>query len=547
MSLRIKSLWFLIVSAFCLLGFMSSLAFGDVTVKSSWIPGPGTPPVIDGVVTAGEWQDAGSVPILVGALPVGYILVRNDMSNLYMILVITSDIGNDTVPMQDSFRLTVDVKADKNIEPNVDVQYTMLPFSTDLGFQHYLGPGSYTPLTPLPPDTTSQLGVGFSGSPILTAPSHRIWELAISFDEIGITPDIWTSGETPKVRVGVRLISTNPNFSVAVPGNFETDFDDLITIYLGYPSIIVDPLAPGIKGVGHIPRSNIIDGYADTWLEPDPILKVKDAPFGSRIDIKGDFAALKVNGAVKYRIYYSKDGGPDQILTQNWSNYEWDSTTGKYLSRPIKPDSEGKYECLPDPLNDWYWNDLIMRWRTPAFGNGVYTLKLYAYDNTDAVITGGIFPGGTLTLVIDNTPPQVEIKEVYHDLGGTMTTLPACGIVSITNAVDDGFRFRIKAIEDDGHLWHYYMNAHYGDNQSKEIIPVDTYVPTNVNEDGPHLWNGVLDYVYPEVGTIPWKPDMTMSGVCAYQFRLSARARTINGYDRIFYREYNRHACIETP
>lgn len=542
-NLKMKSLWFLTVSAFCLLCFITPQAFGEVTVKSSWIPGPSTPPVIDGVVTAGEWQDAGSVPILIGGLPAGYILVRNDTSTLYMILDITSDNGNDPVPMQDSFRLTVDVKADKNIEPNVDVQYMMLPFSTNLGLQYYLGPGSYTALTPAP---NSQLGVGFSGSPILTSPSHRMWELAISFDEIGITPDIWTSGEAPIVRVGVRLISTNPNFSVAVPGNFETDFEHLMTIYLGYPTIPVDPLAPGIKGVGHIPRSNIIDGYADTWAEPDPILKVKDAPFGGRIDIKGDFATLKVNGAVKYRIYYSKDGGPDQILSQNWSNYEWDSTTGKYLHRPIKPDSAGKYECLPDPLNDWYWDDLIMRWRTPPFGNGVYTLKLYAYDNTGAVIGGGIFPGGTLTLVIDNTPPQAEIKEVYHAIGGSMTPLPTCGVVPITAAVDDGFRFRIKALEDDGHLRHYYMNAHYGNNVLKLIIPVEIYDPAHVNEDGPHLWDGELDYVYPPIGSNPWKPDMTISGICAYQFRLSTRARTINGYHRIFYREYNRHACIET-
>ncbi len=545
-SLKKRSPWFLTVSIFCLLCFMSPKAFGTTSVQSTWIPGPTTPPLINGVITAGEWQDAGSAPILVGTTPVGYILVRNDLSHLYMLLDITNDIGNDTVPMQDSFRLTVDVKADKNIEPNVDVQYMMMPFSTNLGIQYYLGPGSYTSLAPT---SESQLGVGFSGSPILTSPTHRLWELAISFQEIGITEDIWTSGETPMVRIGIRLISTIPNFNVPVPGNFEIDFADLLTIYLGYPSIPVDPLGPGIKGVGHIPRSNIIpsDGYADTWTEPDPILRVKDASFGSTIDVKGDFAALKAKKAVKYKIVYSKDSGPDQTLTQTWTNYEWDGTTGKYIARAIKPDSNGKYDCLPDPLNDWYWDDLIMRWKTPAFGNGVYTLKLYAYDITDAVIGGGVFFGGTLPIVIDNTPPQVEIKEVYHDKSGSMTTLSECGIVTIDKTTaDDGFRFRVKALEDEGHLLHYYMKAHYGKNRPPlVIIPTETYVPTHVNEDGAHLWDGEADLLYPPLSSTPWRPDLTMTGVCGYQFRLSTRPRTIDGYHHIFYRESTSHACIE--
>ena len=542
--LKKKSRCFPVVSVFCLLCLLGSSGFAEVTVQSSWIPGPSTPPIIDGTITAGEWQGAGQAPILVGLTPVGYALVKNDTSNLYLILDITDDTTDDTVPMQDSFRITVDVHADKNIEPNVDVQF-MMDSSANLGRQFYLGPGSYTALTPAP---DSFVGVGFGGSPILSSPSHRMWELAIAFDDIGISSDIWTSGGAPVVRIGVRLISANPSFNIAFPANFETDFSDLMTIYLGYPAVPVDPLAPGLKGVGHIPRSNIIDGYADTWAEPDPILRVKDAPFGSTIDVKGDFEALMVNGAVNYQVEYSKDGGPFHLFTQTWTNYEWDSGTAKYLAKAIKPDLTGKYECLPYPLNDWYWNDLVLRWKTASFGDGVYTVRLTAYDNMGAVIPS--ISGTTLTLVIDNTGPQVEIKEVYHFVGGSVTeSLSDCGVVTIdAGDASDGLRFRIKAIELDGHLGKYWMKAYYGINKDMFIIPEDSYNPTHINEDGLHLWNGDSDLVYPPVSSDPWKPDTGaayLGKICGYQFRLAAVPRTINGYSPIFYREYNRHACIK--
>ena len=542
-----KRFLFLTVSIFCLLGFWGSGTLGAVSVQSTWIPGATTPPVINGTVTAGEWEGSGSAPILVGSSPVGYILVRNDISKLYILLDVTNDITNDPVPMQDSFRLTVDVKGDTNIEPNVDVQYTMLPFSSTLGIQYYLGPGSYTPIQPLAPGSTSALGVGFGGSPIITTPAHRMWEMAISFSEIGISPEMWTSGPGLVVRVGIRVISTNPSasFNIAVPGNFETNFADLMVIYLGNPSLPVDPTAPVLKGVGHIPRSNMTDGYADTYSEPTPILRVKDAPFGGTIDVKGDFAVLKVQSATQYMIEYSKDGGPYQPLIQIWSNYTWDSINGIYIHHSIVPDAAGKYACLPDPLNDWYWDDLVMRWNTSTFGNGKYDLKLTAYKISGASISTGTFTGETLSVVIDNTPPQTIIENVYHDNGTTMTDLITCGTIPvITSAPTDGFRFKITAIDNEGHLDDYYMIAYYGNNQSRVVIPADVYVSGHVDADGTNLWYGKTGYLYPP-GPNPWKPDPTLSGVCAHQFRLSAHSRTINGYYTLYSSEYNSHFCIK--
>lgn len=127
-----------------------------------------------------------------------------------------------------------------------------------------------------------------------------------------------------------------------------------------------------------------------------------------------------------------------------------------------------------------------------------------------------------------------------------MTELITCGSIPVITAnADDGFRLKITVIDNEGHLDDYYMNALYGNNQSKEIIHIDNYASSHVDENGANLWYGKTSYLYPPMGTDPWKPDPTLSGVCAHQFRLSAHSRTINGYCRLYYSEYNSHFCIQ--
>jgi hypothetical protein len=82
-------------------------------------------------------------------------------------------------PWGDFFWLTFDVNADKMIVSREDVQYATIPGGYDLGLQYYLGPGVWTGLK----ETISLLGAGF-GPSLYSRTNHRIWEFAISLEEI---------------------------------------------------------------------------------------------------------------------------------------------------------------------------------------------------------------------------------------------------------------------------------------------------------------------------------------------------------------------------
>ena len=61
---------------------------GGGPANSPWTT---TIPTINGAVIAGEWNDAVQV-----GLPNGYLYLKNDATNLYVLMDITGDIANDT-------------------------------------------------------------------------------------------------------------------------------------------------------------------------------------------------------------------------------------------------------------------------------------------------------------------------------------------------------------------------------------------------------------------------------------------------------------------
>jgi len=188
----------------CLEGICQCVSYASVF--------PSYPPVIDGEVSSGEWDNAASI-----ALEHGVMLMQNDASNLYLLVDLTGDTHEDAT---DSFMLSFDVNTDGGITPNVDVNYSTFLSGHTLGIQYYLGPDSWTSLG----DTFSELGTGF-GSSINSADPHRIWEFAISMPEIEAVPN-------GLVRLGLRTYSQTPSFMDDQPENFYNDFSDLIGITL---------------------------------------------------------------------------------------------------------------------------------------------------------------------------------------------------------------------------------------------------------------------------------------------------------------------------
>jgi len=180
---------------------------------------PQSPPKIDGVVGEKEWDDAFRIP-----MEVGLILVYNDAINLYVLIDVVADTQNDPPlvgsPWGDYFWLSFDVDLNEEITPWVDVQYTFVPGTYNLGKAYYLGPGATTSLF----STYSQLGAGF-GPSLKSKVPHRIWELAISLSEIETYPN-------GLVRMGLRVYSQNPAFTYDLGPNFHNDFSNLMPIPL---------------------------------------------------------------------------------------------------------------------------------------------------------------------------------------------------------------------------------------------------------------------------------------------------------------------------
>ncbi|MCS6844185.1 MAG: hypothetical protein NZ528_07680 [Caldilineales bacterium] len=186
------------------------------------------PPVIDGSIGSGEWHLGNRV-----TFDRGFMVAANDGIRLYILLNLTGDTGDDA-GIGDFFWVTFDVDRDGAIDPNLDLNYGLVPSTGNMRYQYYLGPGQWTGLQP---NTRSSRAKGFgcffadgtltvSTSPFwLDCQNHRVWELAFDLAEIGAAP-----GQA--VRMGFRVTSGNPTFTVNVPTNFTTSFASLITVNL---------------------------------------------------------------------------------------------------------------------------------------------------------------------------------------------------------------------------------------------------------------------------------------------------------------------------
>src|SRR6516225_9625069 len=100
-------------------GLLGFSAHGDVEIARRWAT---TAPVIDGIVSAGEWNSATATPILHGQMR-----TMNDGSYLYVLLdVIDDTVADDTLngPFSgDLFSIDIDKDLNYAVTPNVDFTY----------------------------------------------------------------------------------------------------------------------------------------------------------------------------------------------------------------------------------------------------------------------------------------------------------------------------------------------------------------------------------------------------------------------------------------
>ena len=189
----------------------------DVEVARRWA---GAAPVIDGVVSPGEWDSATATTIAVGGTTYAQMRTMNDGSNLYVLLDVFYDTVNDPIPTPgtngDFFALYFDKDLNFTVTPNVDFFYSTCqdgdPFVKAIELSQYSSSGC-TPVA------AGSMGTNGFGASFNSATPHRIWEFQLGLAELGVDTSTWTtsSGTLPKVRMNVVLESAHPSFYIAQP------------------------------------------------------------------------------------------------------------------------------------------------------------------------------------------------------------------------------------------------------------------------------------------------------------------------------------------
>jgi hypothetical protein len=488
------------------------------TVRSTWAT---SPIVLNGILSGPEWAGAGELPI-----PAGFMMVKNDNNFLYVALDLVGDLGADP-GVGDYFWFSVDNNGNHSITPNLDVNYGIYPtLPIRIGRSYYLGPGVWTGILNTP--SPAAVRHGFGPSPH-SAISHRIWEMRLPLNEIGIA-NLGTHLD-PAVRFGLRVASSNPGFTFDFPAGFYTDFSNLHAILLARtPVLPPGVVGPVIGSVGLIPAMapQISGGYATT--ASSYYVFVDEAAFGGTLNIIGNRTTLQslwAGGARKYRIFHrAGTSGADAALLQSWQNYRWNGTV--YALESFAWDSDNMYP-LVDPADDYSIDDLLIQWNTTG-ASGIHELRAEFYRD-DAAHTVVATPPQTLQLMIDNNLPLVDIVQVLHN----GVPVSACAIETMTDAAD-GVRLSITVNDLEGHLKDLALRAYWG-NGASALVYSDTY-PAHRNPA--HQWNGVTAQVVPAG---EWVPPVS----CAYQFRLSATPRVTNGYGYIGHVEDQYHLTLIKP
>ncbi len=308
---------------------------------------------------------------------------------------------------------------------------------------------------------------------------------------------------------------------------------------------LLDLSGPVFMAVGHVPVSAITtEGFADTVnLLPGYFYQVQHCPFGGTPNMFGNFTNFLASApaAVYYAVIMTK-GASTTALSHTWTVARWDSTENKYKPFTMAPALHGfKYE-IPVESDGAYHADLwwypfwIMRW--PSGENGEYTFEIKLYDTSGSEITtlpAGFTTNNSLTLMVDNTPPQAKIDEIWQKKpSGPDHLVEACDIVEDPN---NEFYFKITAYDANQHLLKYSLSALWGDNKSDPNISSDFY---SAHVAGPpnYPWSGIFKSMVRQ--TSPWSAACN----CAHTFYLGVWKRTINGYHYILYRRYHKSITI---
>lgn len=175
----------------------------------------------------------------------------------------------------------------------------------------------------------------------------------------------------------------------------------------------------------------------------------------------------------------------------------------------------------------WAHENLRLILNTVGLAPGRYSVRVEAYDFFGVDLP--LSPSPDLVLTVNNSRPVVSIDSVSFDGG---PPFGECGIVDLpgnTSTLD----FTYTASHPEGFLDDYALVALYGRNRSGGTIVADGYA---AHPAGDAVWDGetATPVTATPVSPAPPLPGLQPWTSCAYQFRITAWARTTDGFHRLY-------------
>ena len=198
-------------------------------------------PRIDGNIGLFEWRGMDTL-----SFENGFLAVCNDATRLYLLVDVLEDDVEDPRSASssgDHISIAFDVDGDEAKTAFTDVHYHFESGAYNLERNEY---GSWGVL--IPPDVTylrSSIAAGFgcfsgdhteilyTGSLAPVCDEHRVFEIAIDLEEIGV--HVYDMSPGDRVRLGLRVVSRNPDINEYFPSGWSSNFSDMIEVVLAMP------------------------------------------------------------------------------------------------------------------------------------------------------------------------------------------------------------------------------------------------------------------------------------------------------------------------
>ncbi len=307
--------------------------------------------------------------------------------------------------------------------------------------------------------------------------------------------------------------------------------------------------------IGKIPTSEITQagvsaGLANVSAAVATALSIyphKDAPFGGNLWLNGLFGSSDT--VVRYYRLYAAPwvgnvppaAGAFTPITDPLSKIKYTINPGGTVTASLEsigPDVNGLY--LRTDSGYWAHPDLMAIWNSRALPNGRYDILCKGYFHFFGVPIEATLPDNDLTRItvwVNNDPVTATINQVRDQSG---VPIPECGHIPLANGTQN-LQFDITASHPGGFLRDFSLDVLYGRNQGAGYIARDQYV--GAHDSSPPFWPGVTGVISNSApahaaGTLqPWTS-------CAYQFRLTAWARTTDGFGHLYYGQFSDHYSL---